>query len=445
MSDESSDSDSDIEIESDSSVDLSNFLLITNANISCSECKLANKPYYNLKSYAILCSSCDTSQIIIQHNNLSTQHKYQCNMCLNITMGAKFYNGYIFCRFCNGRAARFVVGEEFCHSPCINKQYKCDNNNCNYCFHLRYTDLSNRVKARIITNHSITTKSYADFLIEYSSKLQQSFADFNPTQLEKFNRTLYYMKNSEDIMAQLEKDIISINPNTKRNALMIWLTLLFNLRSVISKNQPAKKTSIGLINLQKHHLYLDEGNLVTMVFPRKRKVIINITQKLDNKLYSALSDLIKDKQSTDFLFLELNNADFNNTLTISINSYFKEITKKATGRLRDTKQMITNNLLYRHLKIIYKQNYPKSIIVTKTQRLIAYLAVLNDHDVESNHYKCVLQNYIDARLLFGFLKATNIHPMQVMAMFVCESLLWGAGYVEDQQKNIFLHFSDFNF
>lgn len=158
---------------------------------------------------------------------------------------------------------------------------------------------------------------------------------------------------------------------------MIRLALVYNLRSGISKKTDSK--SIGLINLQRRHLYFGAGNLVTLVFRRKHKVVINRTHSLDQNLYSYLKALIKGKEANEFLFLRLNDTDFNRNVSISLNLYFREITEKASVRFKDIKQMNTNIIFYKHLKIMYKQNFPQTILVTKTQRLLAYLSVINDH------------------------------------------------------------------
>lgn len=136
----------------------------------------------------MLCYRCDRiSMVKSVHKNLSKQYKYQCTLCPRQSQSARVHNGFIFCKYCNSRCKRFSVGEEFLHSPCIEKKNNCNNTNCNNCFYKRYTELSNVEQQRIIFyNITTTNNSYTAFLLEYSDKFKQRFANLS---LEKFNRT----------------------------------------------------------------------------------------------------------------------------------------------------------------------------------------------------------------------------------------------------------------
>lgn len=68
----------------------------------------------------------------------------------------------------------------------------------------------------------------------------------------------------------------------------------------------------------------------------------------------------------------------------SLSRYFRDITKEEEARYREIKTWNTNNLLYFHLKDISDQDLSVSIMAYKLHKLITYLAVVNDHELNEN-------------------------------------------------------------
>ena len=101
---------------------------------------------------------------------------------------------------------------------------------------------------------------------------------------------------------------------------------------------------------------INPDNIVSLVYTRKRGVVINSSYKLDDKFIQALSNRIINLKNDDFIFLKYTDSYKNDKITRSFDRYFKEITNDPGVRYKDIKTWNTNNLLYLHLKDINNQD-----------------------------------------------------------------------------------------
>ena len=163
-----------------------------------------------------------------------------------------------------------------------------------------------------------------------------------------------------------------------------------------------------------------------MFFKGKAGTICNKRVKLEPVIQNFLMSKIKGKNkifSENFSFYEYRTSN-----------YLREISNNAGVSFKNIKVFNSSNHLRFFLIDLSHQPLNECEYLEKLEKFLSFVSGENDHSLDGT--SCVLEHYIDLRLILGFFKTKNIYPANYFnTKSLFNNMLWAAIYIEESELN----------
>lgn len=408
--------------------------LFTRQQFKCSECGTQNtKCKYEATKTLLMCSKCfkkrDKKSIV--KRNIS----YVCESCLKEGCVHKL-GGIILCNKCNHR---FVLWKKTLteHSYCINdSNTNCQHPLCNKCFCDRIFSLNdmteygntfrqNLMSKTIVLKSYQQGKTYQDFLLELPNLKKGRDEKEDEEKIKFFDNSTMCLDNIDKIIKSI---VIHINNNSTDGvrgdlALGVALGIYFNIRPGFGNT--GDTDNLGVFSLSAEN-FIITNNYVTLFFKGKAGTICNKRVKLEPVIQNFLMSKIKGKNK---IFSE--NVSFYEYRT---SNYLREISNNAGVSFKNIKVFNSSTHLRFFLIDLSHKPLHECEYLEKLEKFLNYVSGENDHSYDG--ISCVLEHYIDLRLILGFFKTKNIYPANYFnTKSLFNIMLWAAIYIEASELN----------
>ena len=152
--------------------------------------------------------------------------------------------------------------------------------------------------------------------------------------------------NIEKIKNAIEADILNIESNDKKNALIVYLAFILVMRiGTFTKNKVSNfiKNHSGVCSLRKEELLVSkisqDEHYIILCHSAKRGQIVNKRVKINENFFKEYESFLKEC-TTEYLFFDTMVHETNRNLETGLHSYIKLISGVKNAKFKSIKTLI---------------------------------------------------------------------------------------------------------